>query len=267
MWGAIIGDIVGSRFEWDNTKRKDFEFFSEKCFFTDDTVLTVAVAKALLDCKSALNEPDFKQRLVVNFKDYVKKYPDGGYGGNFIWWAMSNDSRPYGSYGNGSAMRVSPVAWYAQSLQEAETLAKWSAEVTHNHPEGIKGAVAIAGAIYLAKSGATKEEIFRYVADKGYALQAKVDEYAVYRKFDETCQGTVPRAVQCFYEGEGFEDTVRNAVYVGGDTDTNAAIAGSVAEAFFGINRDCVDTAKKFLDEELLSVAERFTKQYVNIKQ
>ncbi len=261
MWGAIIGDIVGSRFEFANIYEKDFAFFSDTCRLTDDTVCTVAVAEALLRSGDG-EEARFKQELVRLLRSYVRRYPYGGYGARFLNWAYKEDAGPYYSFGNGSAMRVSPVIWFAKSLEEAEHFAKLTAEVTHNHPEGIKGAVAVAGAGYLARTGKTKEEIKAYL-EKYYTFNCTCDKWRERRMpFDETCQGTVPIAMQCFLESETFEDAVRLAVSMGGDSDTIAAMAGSVAEAFYGADEFCRALARRYLDEELLSVIDEFTKKY-----
>ncbi len=261
MWGAIIGDIVGSRFEFANIYRKDFAFFSNNCRFTDDTVCTVAVAEALLRCGRKGDEP-FKSELVRLLREYVNRYPYGGYGGMFGRWAADESMGPYNSFGNGSAMRVSPVIWFAESLEEAEHFAKLSAEVTHNHPEGIKGAVAVAGAGFLARQGKTKEEIKKYL-EKYYTFDISCDEWRERRMpFNETCRGTVPIAMECFFEADSFEDAVRLAVSMGGDSDTIAAMVGGVAEAFFGIDGFSGALARRYLDEQLLSVIDEFTGKY-----
>ncbi len=261
MWGAIIGDIVGSRFEFANTYRKDFVFFGDGCRFTDDTVCTVAVAEALLRFASA-DDAVFGQELSRLLREYVRRYPHGGYGGMFRRWAASEGMGPYNSYGNGSAMRVSPAIWRAGSLQEAERLAKRTAEVTHNHPEGIKGAAAVAGAGFLARTGKTKGEIKAYLEEK-YSFGFTCDEWRARRMpFDETCQGTVPVAMECFLESEDFEDAVRLAVSMGGDSDTIAAMAGGVAEAFYGVKASDKETARRYLDGEMLSVIDEFTAKY-----
>lgn len=261
MWGAIIGDIVGSRFEFSNIYTKDFTFLSDLCYFTDDTVCTVAVAEALLNYGKCDDET-FKKQLVRLLRQYVARYPDGGYGGRFSMWASNENMGPYNSFGNGSAMRVSPVAWYASSLEEAERFAKLTAEVTHNHQEGVKGAVAVAGAAYLAKIGKTKEEIRQYFG-KYYAIDFTCEQWRAQRMpFDETCPGTVPIAMQCFFEADNFEDSIRLAVSMGGDSDTIAAITGCVAEAFFGIDKEQRLLARRFLDDKLLSVVDSFTENY-----
>lgn len=253
MTGAIIGDIVGSRFEFDNHKSKDFTLFTPQCFFTDDTVMTLAVAKALNKCESITDYDDFKQTLIKSMHEVGIRYPDCGYGGRFYSWIMNRRTEPYNSYGNGSAMRVSPVSWYAKSLAEAEKLAKATAEVTHNHPEGIKGAVSVAGAIYLARTGKSMAEIKEYVS-RFYKIDFTLDEIRPNYGFYETCQDSVPQAFEAFFESVSFEDAIRNAISIGGDSDTIAAITGSVAEAFYGISDNLKETAVSYLDERLLKI-------------
>ena len=262
MLGAFLGDISGSRFEFGGIKSKVFRLFTDECVPTDDSVLTAAVAETCMGA-DLHDEEAFKQRLAWELKRFARAYPDAGYGGAFARWVRSNRDEPYGSFGNGSAMRVSPVAWAAASLDEAERLAEWSAAVTHNHPEGIKGACAVAAAIYLARDGATKDEIRQYIASNYYDLGMTVDGIRPGYDFDVTCQGSVPQAIVCFLEGESYEDTVRNAISLGGDTDTQAAIAGSIAEAFFGIPDEIAEEGMEFLDDVLLDVYDRFKEQFM----
>jgi ADP-ribosylglycohydrolase len=250
MLGAIIGDIVGSIYEFDNIKTKDFPLFGEKCFFTDDTVMTVAVADALMKDGSA---DDF----IDSMKEFGRLYPDAGYGGNFGWWLTSDDREPYNSYGNGAAMRVSPCAWFAETLEEAEDLAERSAAVTHNHPEGIKGAKATAAAIFLARESKSKAEIKEYIEKKyGYDLNRTLDEIRPVYQFNETCQETVPEAIIAFLESTDFEDAIRNAVSLGGDSDTLAAITGSIAEGAYQdyATRKITYNAFDYLDDTLAAV-------------
>ena len=234
MLGAIIGDIVGSRFEFDNIKTKDFELFDRECDFTDDTVMTIAIGKALNDYKGG----DFKKHLVKTMHEVGNRYPDCGYGGLFLDWMIHKETDPYNSCGNGSAMRVSAVGWYVKSIEEAEELAKLTAEVTHNHPEGIKGAQAVAVAIYLARIGEDKETIKKYIEDNYYTLDFTLDEIRPTYDYEITCQKSVPQAIKAFLEAESFEDTIRNAISIGGDSDTVAAIAGSIAEAYYEIDEE-----------------------------
>lgn len=264
MIGAILGDIVGSIYEFDNIKAKDFELFDKDCDFTDDTVMTVAVAEALMQFGAVTEEnaDEFKVHLVRVMHNIGNEYPDCGYGGNFLVWIRKRHTEPYGSYGNGSAMRVSSVGWVANSLEEAELIAKATAEVSHNHPEGVKGAVATAGAIYLARTGATKDAIKEYIS-KYYTIDFTLDEIRPDYDYDITCQGTVPQAMQAFFEATDFEDAIRNAISIGGDSDTVGAITGGVAEAFFGISDEHKETALSYLDETLLDITEEFEAKYL----
>jgi ADP-ribosylglycohydrolase len=248
MLGAIIGDIVGSIYEWNNIKTKDFPFFQETCFFTDDTVMTIAVAESLLNG----GEPD---DFIDAMKKYGRLYPDAGYGGRFARWLSSDEREPYNSWGNGSAMRVAPCGWFAESLEEAESLAERSASVTHNHPEGIKGAQATVAAIYLAREGRDKPAIKDYIETRyGYDLSRTLDEIRPTYCFDVSCQGSVPEAIIAFLESNDFENAVRNAISLGGDSDTLAAITGSIAEAAYGIPNAIATEAFSFLDDTLISV-------------
>lgn len=221
--GAIIGDIVGSRFETMNYKHKDFHLFAYNNCFTDDSVMTVAVAEALL------TDGDF----VSAMQKWGRKYPRAGYGGKFYAWIFSDDPRPYGSWGNGSAMRVSPCGLAAKSMEEAMELAEQSARVSHNHPEGIKGAKAVAAAVYMAKTGCGREEIRAYIEKNFYHLDTTLEEIRPGYGFDVSCQGSVPQAILCFLESEDFEDAIRNAISLGGDSDTIAAMAGSIAWVYY----------------------------------
>ena len=248
MLGAIIGDIVGSVYEWNNIKTKDFPLFGEKCFFTDDTVMTIAVAEALL---KGATEDDF----VDSMKKFGRMYPSAGYGARFKGWLNSEERQPYNSYGNGSAMRVAPCGWFADSLDEAESLAERSASVTHNHPEGIKGAQATAAAIYQARKGVEKDLIKEYIEKKyGYNLSRSLDDIRPGYRFDVSCQGTVPEATIAFLESNNFEDAIRNAISLGGDSDTLTAITGSIAEAYYGIPNAITTQTYQYLDDTLTAV-------------
>jgi len=258
MLGAIIGDVAGSLYEFSSPKTKDFLFFPAGAGLTDDSIMTLAIGCACAD--SVLeDEADFKASCVYYMRLLGRQYPYAGYGGMFAQWLDSDSLPAYNSYGNGSAMRVSPVAWVAQSLEEAERLARWSAEVTHNHPEGIKGAQAVAGCIYLAREGKSKEEIKAYVEEKYYVLDKTVDEIRPGYRFDVTCQGSVPQAIQCFLEAEDLEDAVRNAVSLGGDGDTQGAMAGAIAEAFFGVPEELAEQVFSFFDETQKEYYLKFT--------
>ena len=264
MTGAILGDIVGSKYEFHNIKTKDFKLFDSGCFFTDDSLMTIAVAEALMlyEWISEENMGDFKEDLITIMHLIGRRYPDRGYGGHFLMWILRNKREPYNSYGNGSAMRVSPVGWYARNLEEAEQIARATAEVSHNHPEGIKGAVATAGAGFLARTGGTMDDIKRYISNY-YTIDFTIDEIRPFYDYDITCQGTVPQAMQAFFESESFEDAIRNAISIGGDSDTLAAITGAVAEAYYGIPDDLSKTALSYLDDRILDIAERFTEKYM----
>ena len=255
MLGAIAGDVIGSVYEWDSIKTTDFPLFKAETTFTDDTVLTVAVADLIL------HGGDYTRV----FKEYFERYPGRGYGGMFHRWASSAETGPYNSFGNGSAMRVSPVGFAFDSLEEVLANAKMSAEVTHNHPEGIKGAQAVAGAIFLARKGKSREEIKQYIEEQfGYDLWEPLDEIRKYYCFDETCQGSVPPSIIAFLESNDYEDAVRKAVSLGGDSDTMACITGGIAEAFYGgVPRDIQDQVVARLDERLSLVLFEFTEKYI----
>ena len=252
--GAIAGDVIGSAYEFNPTRDHDFELFTPKSSFTDDTVLTMANALWLID-----DEQHTHERLVEIMLDLCRRYPNRGYGGRFANWICDKDPQPYNSYGNGSAMRVSPVGYYAQSLEEALALAKVSAEVTHNHPEGIKGAQATAAAIFLARRGKSKQEIRDYVAQTfDYDLSRTLDEIRPTFTFDETCQRTVPEAITCFMEGKDYEDVVRLSVALAGDADTIAAIAGSVSSAVDEVPNGITQQVIALLSEEFCTTLLRF---------
>lgn len=254
MTGAIIGDIVGSRFEFDNIKTKDFEFFDSECVFTDDTVMTLAVAKAFIGY-DPLNYPEkFKEHLIETMHSVGGRYLDCGYGGRFYDWIVQKQLTPYNSCGNGSAMRVSSAGWVAESLKQAEYFAKLTAEVTHNHPEGIKGAKAVAGCVYLARVSKNKAEIKEYIEKNFYSLNFTIDEIRPTYDFEVTCQKSIPQALEAFLESVSFEDAIRLAVSIGGDSDTIAAVTGAVAEAYYGIDDDIKETALSFLDDYLLDI-------------
>lgn len=235
MWGAIIGDIVGSPYQFANHKSKDFILFAPRCRFTDDTVMTVAIAKTLHETIGK-SDAEMQAAAVKNMQDFGKRYPYAGYGGMFEKW-LSSDGTPYNSLGNGSAMRVSAVGWFAQTEEDVKRLSYNVTAVTHNHPEGLKGAEAIAMAIFWARHGVSKQEIGKRIAAQYYPqiTRMRCDDIRFDYRFDCTCPGSVPHAIVCVSEGKDFEDTIRTAVSIGGDTDTIAAMAGSIAEALYGI--------------------------------
>lgn len=266
MYGAVIGDVVGSKYEFNNIKIKEFPLFSDGCSFTDDSIMTIAVAKALLN--SMNNKERFAQCLIEEMQQLGRQYPypQGGYGGRFGNWLQATNPEPYNSFGNGSAMRVSPCAIYAVELEEALELAEISASVTHNHPEGIKGAKAVAAAVFLAKNKKSKAEIKEYIEKNFYPLSESVDNIRQNYTFNETCQGTVPQAITAFLESESFEDAIRNAVSIGGDTDTVAAITGSVAWPFYlDIYSDehdkYISQVKTYLPQEFIDTILLFDKK------
>ncbi|MBR2924103.1 MAG: ADP-ribosylglycohydrolase family protein [Clostridia bacterium] len=256
MIGAIIGDIVGSRFEWNNYRHKDFELFTPECFATDDSIMTLAVAKALMTSKPDWS--DLGKRAVQCMQEVGRPYPDCGYGGSFWRWMYSNDPKPYNSFGNGAAMRVSVCGYVAKSLEEAKQLSKAVTEVTHNHPEGIKGAEATVVAIYMARTGSSIETIREVINREYYPMNFTLDEIRPGYQFNETCQGTVPQALMAFFESTSFEDAIRNAISIGGDSDTLAAITGGVAEACYGVPAELKARAKTYLDAELLEILTQY---------
>lgn len=260
MLGAIIGDIVGSRFEWNNNRSKKFDFLTYKCSVTDDSIMSLAIAKALLESKSDYS--DLSENAVKFMQGIGRHYPNCGYGGRFREWIHSDNPKPYGSYGNGSAMRVSACGFVANSLQEVKQLSKAVTEVTHNHPEGLKGAEATAVAIFLARSGKNLLEIRDYITKNYYPLNFTLDGIRESYEFNESCQDTVPQALEAFFESKNFEDAIRNAISVGGDSDTLAAITGGIAEAYYGIPTEIRKHALTFLDERLLKVLVEFENKY-----
>lgn len=258
MIGAVIGDIVGSRFEFRNYRAKDFDFFAPDCTYTDDTVMTAAVAKAILTAKPDFS--DLSDKAVEYMKDLGNSHPQRGYGMRFYTWLLE-DQKPYNSYGNGSAMRVSPVAYAANTLEEAIHLADEVTKVSHNHPEGMKGAEVTAAAVFMALHGSSKEEIHQYT-DQFYETPFTIDEMRGDYAFDETCQGTMPPALECFYESNDFEDAIRIAISLGGDSDTIAAITGSIAEAYYGVPEELRLKAVSYLDTELALILNHFEDKY-----
>ena len=260
MYGAILGDIIGSPYEFDmGNKSKEFPLFSAASQFTDDTVITLAVAQAFLDMQPGEAAEVTRRRLVEAMQDWGRRYPHAGYGIRFGRWLGQPDPRPYNSFGNGSAMRVSPVAWLFGDLETVLAMAALSAEVTHDHPEGIKGAQAVAAVIFLAAQGKTKGEIREFVEETfGYDLSRTCDQIRPGYYHVESCQQTVPEAITAFLEGESFEDVIRTAVSLGGDCDTLTCIAGSMAEGFYGVPVELKAEVHRRLPEEMLEVLRRF---------
>ena len=260
MIGAILGYMIGSPYEFDRgNKTKDFPLFSARSRFTDDTVMTIAVGDAFLDTPPNADDEWIEQHLVNGLRMWGKKYPRAVYGVRFHLWLQVQKPIPYNSFGNGSAMRVSSVAWLYDNLDAVRHAARLSAEVTHNHPEGIKGAESTAAAIFLARTGHSKDEIKTYIEENfGYDLNRTCDEIRPTYHHIESCQRTVPEAIIAFLEGSDFEDVIRTAVSLGGDCDTLAAIAGSIAEAFYGVPEALKEECRLRLPEDMRAVLERF---------
>ena len=259
MYGALLGDMIGAPYEFDRgNKTKEFPLFCEYSHFTDDSVMTIAVAEALLDYQFREDE-DIKAGLIERMRKWGKKYPNAGYGRKFYHWLHARHPEPYGSYGNGSAMRVSSAGWLFDTLEETQHMARLTAEVTHNHPEGIKGAEATASAIFLARTGHSKAEIKDYIVKEfGYDLSRTCDQIRPGYYHNESCQKTVPEAITAFLEGTDFEDVIRTAVSLGGDCDTLTCIAGSIAEAFYGVPAILEAECKSRLPEDMLYILGRF---------
>ena len=260
MYGAILGDIIGSPYEFDRgNKSKDFPLFSRNSKITDDSVMTLAVADAFLSLLPETTDEDIRCQLIQSMQTYGRKYPYAGYGGMFRRWLKDPNPQPYGSYGNGSAMRVSSAGWLFDDLKTVRHMARLSAKVTHNHPEGIKGAEATASAIYLARTGRTKAEIKAYIeANFNYDLSRSCDEIRPTYRHVESCQETVPEAITAFLEGRSFEDVIRTAVSLGGDCDTLTCIAGSIAEGYYGVPEELKQQCRERLPEDLQKVLRRF---------
>lgn len=254
MIGAITGDIVGSVYEFNNVTSKDIQLFTENSFFTDDSVLTIALADTILT-----GTP-----YVENLKRFYDWYPVAGYGGRFQLWAQSNQPEPYNSWGNGAAMRISPVGFAYDDLNTVLSKAEEFTAITHNHPEGIKGGQATAAAIFLARTGTTKKELRHYIETQfGYDLSRHVDEIRPSYKFDESSQGTVPQAIRAFLDSTDFEDAIRTAISLGGDSDTLACITGGIAQSFYGgVPMWIQNAVYSILDERLGAITQRFIEKY-----
>lgn len=260
MYGAILGDIIGSPFEFDRgDKTKDFKLFSRRSHFTDDSVMTLAVCEALLKVGQDVTVKEIEDAVISSMQSWGRRYPHAGYGGYFRRWLTARHPEPYNSYGNGSAMRVSAVGWLYDSLEKTRTVAKATANVTHNHPEGIKGAEATASAIFMARNGSSKEEIKKYIENEfHYDFNRTLNEIRPGYHMDETCQKTVPEAIIAFLEAKDFEDAIRNAVSLGGDTDTLGAITGSIAEAYYGIPEWLITECRKRINKDMRVVLDDF---------
>lgn len=260
MYGVILGDIIGSPYEFDRgNKTKEFELFGREAEFTDDSVMTIAVAEALLNAGKDAPVDRIRKLVTESMQKWGRKYPHAGYGGRFRVWLTQKNSAPYGSYGNGSAMRVSATGWLYDTLERTREVARATADVTHNHPDGIKGAESVAAVIFLARTGSSKEQIRKYVtAEFGYDLSRTCDEIRPHYHHVESCQETVPEAITAFLEGNDFEDVIRTAVSLGGDCDTLTAIAGSMAEAFYGMPALFMAECRARIPEDMLNVLDWF---------
>lgn len=260
MIGAIIGDIVGSRFEFNNHKSKNFKLFDRNCVITDDSIMSLAIAKAIMDFKKSGGMLD--KKATIYMQQLGRDYPGYGYGFGFYKWIFSDTPLPYNSYGNGAAMRVSACGYAADSQKDALFMSDAVTGVTHNHAEGIKGARAVADAIFLAKKGKTIDELKKHICKHYYKIDFTIDEIRPHYQFNETCQNTVPQALEAFFESDSFEDALRTAISVGGDSDTLAAITCSIAEAYYGVPQDIYNNAVKYLDKTLRSILEEFEEKY-----
>lgn len=258
LYGAFIGDMVGVPYEFLPCESKDFKLFDYSTRFSDDSVMTMAIAEAMLETVGFTEEQTLPI-IVEKLRKYGELYPGAGYGSMFCGWLFSSNPKPYSSYGNGSAMRVSSVAWIYDTLEEVEQHAEWTSKVTHDHPEGIKGAQAVAAAIFLARTGKSKKEIKDYIMNTyGYDLNRTCKQIIDNGyKFEVTCQKSVPEAIIAFLDGKDFEDVIRNAILLNGDADTQACIAGSIAEAFYGIPTEMILECRKRLPEDFLNIIQR----------
>ena len=264
MLGAIIGDIVGSRFECDNTHSKRFRLFTGTCSYTDDSVMTIAIADALLRAGEE-GAPSLGELATERMRFWGAKYPYAGYGGMFNSWLHSANPVPYNSFGNGSAMRVSACGHAGQTLEEVIAMSHAVTEVTHNHPDGMMGAEAVAVAVFLARKGCPLVEIQDYINEHCYPMKQELDEIAKNYVWHSECEGTVVPALECVFEADSFEDAIRNAVALGGDSDTIAAIAGSVAAPYFGVPRKIREAALTYLDEDMIKVLDAFEQKFGSV--
>ncbi|MFU8787141.1 MAG: ADP-ribosylglycohydrolase family protein [Candidatus Izemoplasmataceae bacterium] len=261
MIGAIIGDIAGSRFEFNNIKTKTFNILYESCFFTDDSVMTIAVGNALLACDGKYQ--DLEQKVINSMQTLGRKYPDCGFGGMFYHWIFDDQPKPYNSFGNGAGMRVSACGIVGKSLEEVKMLSKIVTGVSHNHPEGLKAAEAVATSVFLARQGKTIDEIKAHIINHYYPLDFTLDGIRDSYEFTEKSQDTIPQALVAFFESKSFEDAIKNAISIGGDSDTIAAITGSIAAEYYGIPKWMTLKARTFLDSELKQSILAFEKVYI----
>ena len=258
MYGAILGDMIGSPYEFDRSgKTKDFPLFIPASRYTDDSTMTIAVAEALLDTPGQ-DRGARRNAVIHSMQKWGRRYPDAGYGGRFYDWIYARTPHPYNSWGNGSAMRVSAAGWLFDTLEETRQAAEDTAWVTHNHPEGIKGAVATASVIWMARNRWPKDRIRDYVEKEFYPLKETCDQIRPTYRFDVSCRGTVPQAITAFLEGTGFEDVIRTAVSLGGDCDTLTCIAGGMAEAMYGVPEELKEECRKRLEPDMVKGLQRF---------
>ena len=262
MLGAIFGDIVGSVYERKNTKREDFPLLSKWSHPTDDSMMTLAVARALMNTWGR-SDDEIRAELVRSMQDLGRRYPNAGYGGTFQRWLRDDNPRPYNSWGNGAAMRVSACGWAGQTIDEVKAMSRAVTQVSHNHPEGIKGAEATSVATFLARTGKSKDEIRATILRDYYPIDFTLDEIRPIYRFDVSCQGSVPQALEAFFESDSFEDAIRNAISIGGDSDTIAAIAGAVAGAYYGIPNQIKAKVSTFLDRQLAETLRAFKREFV----
>ncbi len=268
MYGAIIGDVAGSLLEFEGRKSMDFPIFARDSFFTDDTVMTAAVFEAILDSIPHKGIPwsnpsvtkNLRNNTIKRMKEFGKLYPDAGYGGNFAVWLTDKNVQPYNSFGNGAAMRISTAAYFSDRFGDCEHISDVVTSVTHNHPEGIRGARAVVRAIFYALQGYSKEFIYKHIRSEYYPnMTFKLAEIRPDYKFNETCQETVPQAITAFYEADSYEEAIRNAISLGGDADTLGCITGSIAEAYFGVPDQMVETLRTYyLDERMTEICDKF---------
>jgi ADP-ribosylglycohydrolase len=262
MYGAILGDIIGQPYEDDlHTETKDFPLFTENPEFSDDTVMTIAICDGILSAGLNSDEAKMKKAMIESMHKWGNDYLAAGYGGTFYHWLIAKSYEPYNSFGNGSAMRVSPIGWFFETLERTREVARWSAEVTHNHPEGIKGAESVASVIWLCRKGKSKDEIKTFIQNEfGYDLSRTCNQIRSEYTFDVSCQGTVPQAITAFLEGCDFEDVIRTAVSLGGDSDTLTCIAGSMAEAFYGVPQNLKQKCLELTTSQMHDVIKNFDK-------
>lgn len=269
MIGAILGDIIGQPYEFDRGhKTKEFPLFCKHPRFTDDSVMTVAICDGILKAGTDADENTMKTSMITSMQLWGHKYPHAGYGGRFYRWLASENTKPYNSWGNGSAMRVSSVGWLFENLERTREVARWSAEVTHNHPEGIKGAESTASVIWMARNGYTKPQIKEYIIKEfGYDLSRTCDQIRPNYHHVESCQETVPEAITAFLEGTSFEDVIRTAVSLGGDCDTLTDIATAMAEAFYGVPEILHTRCIECITHDMIEVIGRFARTAIPAKK